>query len=658
MADGTVELEVRADASKAKKEIDSVGDAAKAAGGEAESAGGGAFRKVSKGASGAEADADGLGSAAKAAGADADGAGASAFAKVKEGAEKAKDAIDAMGGGSSGIMGALGGAVSVAGIVGLADQAAEANSYMSRLEASAEANGVSASTMSDAYSGLVGVLGETDRSVETAGNMFALCGDDAGRLSEMTTALTGAYSQFGDGLPIEGLAEAANETAKVGQVTGSFADALNWVNASQSQWSAALEGHPAAMAAFNEAIDSGMSKEDAFNAALGECTSEQERAQLVTQALSALYGEQGAKYEEANAGAIAYRQAQDEMNSALAEAGEAVMPIVTAALEALTGALQWLVDNGEVVVPVIAGIAAGFLAFMAVQGVITIITGLGTAIAFLTSPIGIAIAAIALIVAAIVALATNAGGCRDMVVNAFWTVVNFIAGIPGQIGAFLSTVISNVISWASEMGAGALRAGSQFLTNVVNYLTQLPSRAVGFFNRVISNVSSFAGEMAAGALRAGSRFLTNIVNELSKIPGRVVSIGGDIVNGLVDGIMGAAGAVTDALTGLASDALSAAKSFLGIASPSKVFRREVGRWIPEGAALGVEDAAGDFRSAVDAAFAYRPDVSAWASWQPAIGGPGAVEISQQINFNQPVQSPAQTARAMRMYGRYGLGAVM
>lgn len=105
--------------------------------------------------------------------------------------------------------GAIAGFLAAAGIGELAQQAAETDMAMSKLSASAAKNGVGAQAMENAYSGLVGVIGETDRSVETAGNMFALCGDNQKQLESLTTSLTGAFSQFGDGLPIESLAEAA-----------------------------------------------------------------------------------------------------------------------------------------------------------------------------------------------------------------------------------------------------------------------------------------------------------------------------------------------------------------------------------------------------------------------------------------------------------------
>ena len=229
-----------------------------------------------------------------------------------------------------GAVGAIGGLIAAAGINELVQGAAEAQSQMSRLNASAQQNSVGAESMQATYSGLVGVLGDTDRAVETSGNLFALCGDNQQQLESLTTSLTGAFSQFGDGLPIESLAEAANETARTGTVVGGMADALNWVNASTEQWSAALGGNSAAQAAFNAAVDSGATKEDAFNAALAACSDEGERQQLVVDTLNALYGEAGEQYEANNADLIAYNQSQDALSSSMTELGTALSPIVVA----------------------------------------------------------------------------------------------------------------------------------------------------------------------------------------------------------------------------------------------------------------------------------------------------------------------------------------
>ena len=66
------------------------------------------------------------------------------------------------------------------------------------------------------------------------------------------------------------------------------------------------------------------------------------------------------------------------------------------------------------------------------------------------------------------------------------------------------------------------------------------------------------------------------------------SIGTNIINGIKNGISNAAGRIADAAKDAAKKAFDAAKNFLGIESPSKLFRDEVGRYISEGIAVGIE----------------------------------------------------------------------
>lgn len=180
-------------------------------------------------------------------------------------------------------------------------------------------------------------------------------------------------------------------------------------------------------------------------------------------------------------------------------------------------------------------------------------------------------------------------------------VVNFVQTLPSRVWSFLSNVISRVVSWASNMASNASRAGSSFVSNVVSFVGSLPARVGSFLSNVISRVASWVSQMASRASSAARQFANNLINGIRNLPSRVASIGGDIVRGIARGITGAAGAVVSALGGVVSSAISAAKSKLGIASPSKVFRDEVGRWIPEGVAEGIERTAGSIQSAFDKA---------------------------------------------------------
>lgn len=120
-------------------------------------------------------------------------------------------------------------------------------------------------------------------------------------MAKWTDIAAGVWGTFGDSLPIEGLTEASNETAKVGKLTGVLADALNW-------------------AGINE---------DDFQASLDACNSEQERAQLITETLNGLYSKAAGHYRENNASVIEARKATSEYTDTMAELGELMEPVTT-----------------------------------------------------------------------------------------------------------------------------------------------------------------------------------------------------------------------------------------------------------------------------------------------------------------------------------------
>lgn len=154
--------------------------------------------------------------------------------------------------------------------------------------------------------------------------------------------------------------------------------------------------------------------------------------------------------------------------------------------------------------------------------------------------------------------------------------------------SLLGQLIGQVISWAGQMLSNAVSAAANFLSGLMGGLAALPGRITGFLGGVISSVASWVGQMASNAANAASQFASNLIGGLASIPGQVVSIGSQIIQGMVDGVTGAAGALIDAVGGAVSGAIDWAKGLLGIASPSKVFR-EIGQFSIQGAALGVED---------------------------------------------------------------------
>ena len=208
-------------------------------------------------------------------------------------------------------------------LIALGASTQEYRNEQAKLVSAFEAAGSSAAVAKDTYNDLYRVLGDGGQATEAANHLVKLTTNEK-ELSEWTNICKGIYATFGDSLPIEGLTEAANETAKVGQVTGPLADALNWAGIS----------------------------EDKFNESLAACANEQEREALIRKTLNGLYDDAATKFETNNKQVLKQNEAQAKLQETMAKLGEAVAPVVTAftnfanqALAVVTPYIQELSDK-------------------------------------------------------------------------------------------------------------------------------------------------------------------------------------------------------------------------------------------------------------------------------------------------------------------------
>lgn len=233
--------------------------------------------------------------------------------KIKEGAHNTPvlaEAMDALSLANNGLGKALPvaakgaaavGAAAVAAVVGLLkleEETAEYRENQAKLNTAFEAAGHSVGTAEKAYNSLYAVLGDNDTATESA-QLLARLATNSEDVASWTDIAAGVVGTFGDALPINSLIEASNETAKVGQVTGALADALNWVGLS----------------------------EDEFNEKLAACGDEQERNQLITDTLTDAYGDAAAAFKKNNAEIMAANSAQAELDATLAKLGGAVSSV-------------------------------------------------------------------------------------------------------------------------------------------------------------------------------------------------------------------------------------------------------------------------------------------------------------------------------------------
>lgn len=407
MADGSVKIEITADDSDVKTKLDGVGDAA-------DDAAGGL---------------DNLGNSADAAG---KGIGA---ADIAVGTFIAN--------GLTALTGALFDAVG--SFASLAQETQAYRDDMAKLDVAFTTAGHSTETANSAYKSFYAILGESDRSVEAVNHLAELTKNEQ-EVAQWATIAAGVTAKFGDSLPIEGLTEAANETAKVGQVTGPLADALNWAGIS----------------------------EDEFNKKLAECTSEQQRASLITSTLNGEYSAAAAEYNKMTASTQEARLATAEMEQAQANLGAALEPLTTAWTNLKAGAFQWisevglpavqsgfnwLLNNIPTVVGIIGTLTAAWLTFGGAQ---QLIDGWNKAVAISqaalnvvmnANPIGLIITAIGLLVTAFITLWNNCEEFRNFFINLWETIKNAVGVAVDAIAGFFSGLWDGIVAvWETVAG--------------------------------------------------------------------------------------------------------------------------------------------------------------------------------------------------------------
>ena len=175
--------------------------------------------------------------------------------------------------------------------------------------------GYSTEVAKETWKGLYGVFGEDDRAVETANNIARIAQNEED-LNKWVTITTGIWGTYQDSLPVEGLAEAADETAKVGTVTGGLADALNWSSEASKMFAQYMGGDV-------------VTAEDAFNVALSKCNTEQERQRLITDTLTALYGDAAVTYRETSGAMLDAKEATAENILVENQLATAIEPVTT-----------------------------------------------------------------------------------------------------------------------------------------------------------------------------------------------------------------------------------------------------------------------------------------------------------------------------------------
>ena len=412
-----------------------------------------------------------------------------------------------------------------------------------KLNTAYEAAGYSAQTATQAYRDFYGILGDVDTATE-ASQLLAKLVKNEQDVSTWTRIAAGVSGTFGDSLPIEGLIEAANETAKVGTVTGQLADALNWGALAGEKFGVALKADTEANKDWNKAVSEAESAEDYFNLALQNCSSEAERNKLIMDALARGYEGAADAFYKNNGALVASRKQQSAIQEITAGLGETSSNVKGKVLElfgAMTdgtvrpgSALDWLSGKAEQFSAWVDGLDLGALVTQFDQGFATVRDAAGRAFDWIKTNV-----------------VPVASALKDAAVEAFgWMQENVLPKVEGVLGkaadAFewmaqnmdkVGPVLEGLVKlWAgskiAKFGLDAVGAGNdlwQFGKTVFKVgSTNLPKALSGFKSgagKVFDLMATGADKAGTGIVKLGG-FFGKIISKVGGVGKALLSLAG------------------------------------------------------------------------------------------------------------------------------------
>ena len=269
----------------------------------------------------------------------------------------------------------------------------------------------------------------------------------------------------------------------------------------------------------------------------------------------------------------------------------------------VSGVLNFLVDNGNLIVSIITGIAAGFVAWNVASMIMTVITaikGFVTAlqagktamqalnIAMNANPFVLIATLIAGVVAALITLWNTNENFRNGVIKIWENVKEFISGVVTAIVEFFTVTIPNAFNAVIDFGKANWQALLMLLVNpFAGAFKLLYDNCEGFRNVVdnmvqrvkdaFSNMLEKVKEIAHNIGDAVKNGIQSAIDFITSLPGKALQWGRDFIQGFVDGIRSMISSVIDAVKGIANTVAD----WLHFSRPEKGPLREYESWMPD-----------------------------------------------------------------------------
>lgn len=385
----------------------------------------------------------------------------------------------------------------IAGFAALAVEGTqELRSDLARLETNAKQAGAEIGVVNDVFRDMYAVTGETDSSVEALSNVLET-GFKGEKFKTLMDELAGAAIKFSDTLKLEGIADGLQETLATGAAIGPFAELLE---------------------------RSGVVLDD-FNAGLTEAIANGTQEQYVLDTLAKLgLAETYEQYKKNNEAMLEYNKNQMDLQMAMVELGNIIMPVMTRITQKITELLNWfngLDESTQKLILTIGGIAAVVGPLLIVFGAIAsavgalapLFTAVGAAIGAISAPIAIAIAAVAALIAIGVAVYKN------------WDEIKAKAS---EIWKAISDSVSKTVD---DLKQALSKAWNGMKSDVSTAWENIKSSITNIWNNISSGISSTLNTISS---TVKSR-LESVWSYIKSIPSQALQWGKDIIQRLIDG---------------------------------------------------------------------------------------------------------------------------
>lgn len=186
--------------------------------------------------------------------------------------------------------------------------------------------------------------------------------------------------------------------------------------------------------------------------------------------------------------------------------------------------------------------------------------------------------------------------------NIYNSVTEWFSKLPGMIWDWLVNAYNNVVTWGQNTWNTMVEYVSNAINAVIEWFSSLPGKIWDWLVNTINKVIDFGVDLKDKAAEAGSDMVTSLIDTVKDLPSKFFDIGVNIVKGIWEGIKSVGSWLNNMVTGFFEGMLEGAQDANKIASPSKLYRDEVGRYMAQGVGVGFEDEADNVQKSMEKDF--------------------------------------------------------